>query len=646
MCGICGIYSLDKSGVNQSLVKRMNDQIIHRGPDDEGYWLSQNSVPFIALASRRLSIIDLSAAGHQPMANEDKTLWITYNGEIYNYLELKQELENFGHKFNSDSDTEVILHAYEQWGTECLRRFNGMWAFVLWDSRNKRLFCARDYFGIKPFYYYHDKNIFVFASEIKAILAHPAVAKKINHEILYDYLTTGYVDHSEDTFFAGIKHLKSSHYMLIDSKNNATINKWWNIEAGAIGVIDKGANEHDVVSNFRDLLEDSVRIRLRSDVPVGTCLSGGLDSSSIVCLINRLLLQHKVVRPELIGAHQKTFSACYDDKRVDEQKFMNMVIQQTAAESHKTFPSSKELWNDLSKLIWHQEEPFRSTSIYAQFCVMKLVSQNKVKVLLDGQGADELLAGYFNYPAILLNSLISKGDLSKAFYEWRHSIFSTPYQKVKLLLFIIYSRLPSNLRSLARSSLAALYQESSVKSKPFAVREDWAIKFKGRINSFYEARYKYTNDLNRTLYSDTLEYGLPALLRYEDKNSSAFSLEARVPFLDHRFVEFCFSLSYNYKIRDGLTKWILRESMKGVIPKEIALRRDKIGFATPEVQWLAENRDNIKNLFKGSKVLCGEFIMPDKVFGSIDSMLSRDTIKFTDIWRWVNLEMWLRAFFG
>ena len=645
MCGICGIYSSQPT--RESLIKKMSDIIGHRGPDDEGFHVFNDQPPFVALGNRRLSILDLSSSGHQPMSNEDQTIWITYNGEIYNYLELREELLKSGHKFHSVTDTEVIIHSYEQWGIDCLRHFNGMWAFAIWDTDKKQLFCARDYFGIKPFYYYWDGKVFAFASEIKSIITHPNITKKVNEEILYDYLTTGFVDHSADTFFSGIKQLRSSHYLILNHSNQIQIQRWWNIDQQHMGNISSEARENDIITQFRKLLADSVRLRLRSDVPVGTCLSGGLDSSSIVCLINRLLLQHKVVKPELIGAHQKTFSACYDDSRIDERQFINSVIKQTSAESHLTFPGWKGLWDDLNHLVWHQEEPFRSTSIYAQYCVMKLVAQKGVKVLLDGQGADELLGGYFNYPGVLLTQLFAQGKFISAYNEWQQSIFTTPWQKTKLLLFVIYNLLPSFMRSMARLSLSELLPErASIRNKPFGARPDWTRKFAGRINQLYEKRFRHTKDLNKMLYVDVFEYGLPALLRYEDKNSSAFSLEARVPFLDHRLVEFAFSLGTSYKIRGGWTKWLLRESMKGIIPDEIAYRRDKIGFATPEITWLRENRNNIYDLFNKPGILSGEFVKPVSICDNLDSMLADDKVKFTDIWRWVNLEIWLRSFFA
>ena len=324
MCGISGIYNLNNEPVSRSLLKDMTDVLLHRGPDDEGYILlnSGDGSSDIAFGHRRLSIIDLSSSGHQPMPNEDKSIWITYNGEVYNYIELREELEKAGHVFNSKTDTEVIIHAYEAWGEECLRRFNGMWAFAIWDFNKKRLFCARDRLGVKPFYYIYNKKQFAFASEIKSLLK-TGIEKKPNDAIIFDYLAFGLQDHTEDTFFEGVKQLKPAHYLFLE---NGVLRKerYWNIEVND----EIGGKENDE-SRFYDLLRDSVRLRLRSDVPVGTCLSGGLDSSSIVCVMNKLIHDKKM---------QKTFSACSDNKKFDERRYIEDVIEETGAEKNYIFP--------------------------------------------------------------------------------------------------------------------------------------------------------------------------------------------------------------------------------------------------------------------------------------------------------------------
>src|SRR3972149_3015976 len=321
MFGIAGILNFTDKAIRKETVREMSESLYRRGPDDEGFYLDGR----IALIHRRLSIIDLSSAGHQPMCNEDNTLWLTYNGEIYNYKELTSELKMHGHIFRSMTDSEVIIHAYEEWGENCLKKFNGMWAFALWDSRKRQLFCARDRFGIKPFYYFLDENRFIFASEIKPILTDKTIPCGPNDRVIFDYLAyenNDYIDHTEETFFHGIKRLMPAHYMVVNSRGDISHSRYWDLDPNER--IDEISDE-DAAQRFYNLFEDSIRLRLQSEVPLGTCLSGGLDSSSIVCMANRLIFDNGV-DPEIIGERQKTFSACFTDKACDERDFINEVV--------------------------------------------------------------------------------------------------------------------------------------------------------------------------------------------------------------------------------------------------------------------------------------------------------------------------------
>jgi asparagine synthase (glutamine-hydrolysing) len=420
MCGISGIWHLDNSrSISPSLIAQMTFTLRHRGPDDEGYLFvdtvtghhegrrGRDTVPELqmpdvrqgsekrydlAFGFRRLSIIDLSPAGHQPMGNADGSLWVVYNGEIYNYLELREELKARGHTFRTATDTEVILCAYEEWGEACLERFNGMWAFALWDGHRQQLFCARDRFGIKPFYYVWDGTTFAFASEIKALLQMPDITRRPNEPVIYDYLRYGHLDHSEETFFTGIKQFPPAHFLLLRPTRQFSLRRYWDL------IPDRRAeplftSDASYAERFYSLFEDAVRLRLRSDVPIGTCLSGGLDSSAIVCVANKLLLDENVIDPDLVGERQRTFSSCFDDRQYDERQYIQAVLALTGAEPNYTFPKGGELLDALTKLMWHQDEPFGSTSIYAQWRVMEKTAERGVKVLLDGQGGDELLAG-------------------------------------------------------------------------------------------------------------------------------------------------------------------------------------------------------------------------------------------------------------
>ena len=619
MCGIAGIYNLNSEPVSQEFLKQMCDIMRHRGPDDEGYYIDNN----IGFGHRRLSIIDLSPAGHQPMSNDDETIWLVYNGEVYNYVELREELDRKGYSFRTNNDVEVIIKAYEEWDTACLDRFNGMFAFALWDKRKKRLFCARDRFGIKPFYYYFDGKIFLFASEIKAILLHPDVPKRPNDAIIYDYLASKALNHTEETFFEGIKQLRSSHYLVLDAERHPKITKWYDIAINHELGDFSGRRDKEYAEQFLELFTDAIRLRLRSDVPIGSCLSGGLDSSSIVCLANKLIFENGVVDKKLVGERQKTFTASYEDERVDERKYAEEVVQLTGAEKNDVFPDGDMLWEELEKVTWHQDEPFGSTSVYAQWNVFRKAAERGVQVLLDGQGADELLAGYVtNYVPRWLNTLLRKGHLFKMLAE------AKAFSDVVSISTIV--------RNAIRYSLPPGFV-LSLKSLPHW-RPFIAKNLRQRCGRNAVSVYP---GLSRALYSSVLEAGMPTLLHYEDRNSSAFSIEGRVPFLDFRLVEFMFQLPLDQKMRNGWTKVILRNAMKGIIPENIRLRRDKLGFPTPEFVWLRQHQDKIRSLFSSGNVLSKDYLSREWILSNLDNALSERDIGVSTIWRCINLEVWM-----
>ena len=407
MCGIAGQYCLDGKEPDKKLLSVMSERLAHRGPDGEGTHIRGP----IAFAHRRLAIIDLSDEGLQPMTNEDGTLWLVFNGEIYNFVELRQELIKKGHIFHSKSDTEVILHAYEEWGHNCLTRFNGMWAFALWDDPRQELFCARDRFGIKPFYYALTGDSFLFASEIKALLAHPAVGTKPDDVTLGTYLAWGVLDHSERTMFDGIFQLRPAHAMVVTKNGTQQPFRYWDGKVNA--EIRSTVPDAEVASKLRSLLHDATRIHLRSDVAVGTCLSGGIDSSALTSIINGLIREETL---SSVGTRQKTFSVVFSDERFDESRYIDEVITATAVDAHRTEPSPEKLWDDIDRLVYMQDEPFGSLSIYAQYCVMRLAHE-QVKVVLDGQGADELLAGYLAYQGSFIGGLLRSFHVLTGFRE-------------------------------------------------------------------------------------------------------------------------------------------------------------------------------------------------------------------------------------
>ena len=627
MCGICGLINFDKKPVDSSVLKKINDTLSHRGPDDEGFYIEKN----IGLAQRRLSILDLSPLGHQPMFYDGKNLVIVFNGEIYNYIEVREELLKLGYKFRSESDTEVILAAYREWGTDCLGKFNGMWAFVIYDRKKKLIFASRDRMGVKPFYYLYDKKKFLFASEIKAILAHPEVKALPNEKIVWDYLISGLTDHSEQTFFKGIKELRGGYYLILKN-NKLQIKKYWDLNP------DKKAenlNDFDFQKKFQELFLDSVRLRLRSDVPIGTCLSGGLDSSAIVCAINDFLKKEGKIAQ--IGQWQKTFSAAYDDKKYkdcDERKYIDEVIHKTKAKSYLIFPSGKKLVDEIEEVIYHQDYPFCSTSIYAQWNVFRLAKQNGMKVMLDGQGSDELLAGYHPYFGIYFSELLRKFNIPRLIYE--SIMYSRKHDRPVSGIF------KDLFLGLARRGILGGIASRFMKNQwpEYDVFEpSWKNKFPSHTFD------RPTGDFLKDGLHNHLKYSITSLLRYEDRDSMAFGIESRVPFLDYRFVEFVYSLADNQKIRHGETKWIMREALKGVLPEKIRTRQDKIGFATPEEYWMKEELGKeMKKVFASEKFQSRGFFQKGKAVELFNRYLKGEIKNYPLFWRLYNYEMWMRVF--
>ena len=425
---MCGIFGIFHPQVEKKWIQKMARILRHRGPDDEGFLAvdtsrrkitelsgeeSQVSYPRIEnfsqdadlfLGHRRLNILDISTLGHQPMANCRRDLWIIYNGEIYNYVELREELRSLGHHFSTNCDTEVLLASYEEWGVDCLHKFNGMWAFVIYDVKKNELFAARDRFGVKPLYYVHRENTLIFASEIKAIVSLPIVEKQINPEAVFDYLVLGWEEYTEESFWSQIYELPPSFAFRYDFKNRQ-FHKWKYYE---LHYTEKNArfqkkSFQEMIENTRQLMVRGIEMRLRSDVPVGSCLSGGLDSSTIVCIINELLQKRGISQ---VGDRQKVFTTCYRDSRVDESSWAKMVVEKTGASWKRTFPTAEEFRDDLSEMVYTQDIPFGSTSIYAQYRVMKLASENGITVLLDGQGGDEIFTGYKSYYVVFFAELL------------------------------------------------------------------------------------------------------------------------------------------------------------------------------------------------------------------------------------------------
>ena len=560
----------------------MTNVLAHRGPDAEGHWINAE----VALGNRRLSIIDLSDAGRQPMRYLDRYM-IVHNGEIYNYIELRDELQKKGHSFFSKTDTEVIAAAYDAWGEECVDHFDGMFAFAIWDQKQKTLFVSRDRFGEKPFFYFLDNEQFVFASEMKALWA-AGIERKVNLKLLFNYLTIGYVDNPnipDETFFENISKLPAGTCLKLTLPDfQCSIEDYWDID---IENENKKISDQQAIEQFSHLFQQSVKRRLRSDVAVGTSLSGGLDSSSIVATVREFM-----THPSSPAA----FSSTFPGFEKDESKFSKTVADKFQLQHFTTTPTAEDLYNDMEKLFYHQEEPFSSSSIFAQYKVYELAKQQGIKVLLDGQGADEILAGYHQYYKWYWQELFRKRRLSS-------SGELTAARELGI-----------SERFGWKNRIAALFPEfaSIFLERQYllnALRHEDLTKDFTQLQS-KEAYYITPGifSLNGVLYFNTCMHGLEELLRYADRNSMAHSREVRLPFLNHELVEFVFSLPASFKIRKGWTKWLLRETMKNKLPGDIVWRKDKTGFEPPQEQWM--QGQNVQELILAAKQkLIGENIL-------------------------------------
>lgn len=673
MCGIFGIWQQDGQPIELALLQSATTALRHRGPDDEGYVLISTQSgqamacggpdsdprldlphitqffgkPFnMAFGFRRLAILDLSPAGHQPMSSPDGHLWIVFNGEIYNYLELRAELADYGYEFQSSTDTEVILAAYQQWGAECLSRFNGMWAFAIWDRQAQQLFVARDRFGIKPLYYLHNNHIFAFASEIKALVGRQKLLSfESDERAIYRYLVSGHLPSPQrgQTFFKDIKSLPPGRWLLVGPET-VRQRRYWNLPVSAAGSPNGRAT--DVIEQYRELFIDSVRLRLRADVPVGTCLSGGIDSSAIVCVVNQLKAREGLAAIQL-GKQQKTFSAIYNTAGpYNERPYVERIVQATNVEDNFTVPSVKRLRSDLERFVWHQEEPFTSTSMFAQWCVMELAHKRGVTVLLDGQGADEVLAGYRPF-ARFLGDLLGQGWLGLALTEARAIQTNTGIAISTLLTQAITRRLWANIgsnlwlrrwveplwrrRINQRVTLAGLNRDFIARQQHPDSPVDWQVE---NEQSSLASYLGYTVE----------ESSLPHLLRYEDRNSMAFGLEGRVPFLDYRLIQFSFETALPWCIHQGWTKWILRQAMDGLVPPEITWRKDKVAFATPQTSWLGEWLQAEPDFF-GDGVFSNVFLDLGAAQAKLKLWLGSNG-PVPPVWRWINLEQWLRVWYS
>ena len=597
----------------------MSDVMAHRGPDDAGVHVEDG----VGFAHRRLSIIDLSDAGHQPMVSADNALAIVFNGEIYNYRELMDTLRGLGHEFESHSDTEVILHAYQEWGTRCVTYFNGMWSFALWDARRGRLFCSRDRFGEKPFYYAHLGERLVFASEIKAVLA-AGIEARPNMDYLAHAVVDVALDDSDETYFLGIDQLRPAHSMVFERGRVRTFRYWDYEHERVMDTYDFS----DPVRGVRELLEDSVRLRIvASDVQVGSCLSGGMDSSSIVALASGLF-----------GVPMATFSVAYRDPGFDERRYAELVAKTFDCDSTFIEPGPEEFFSVMSRMAWFQDEPSLGPGLYSQWHAMQL-AQPRVKVVLDGQGGDELMAGYRNYLDFHLRSLLGgaarghHGDLS-AFFAALPPAARTWDLPLPLAI----------ARAAAGPKARDLYRTLTGTRTDHDISSD-VIELAASRPALERSSGKTGDALNDLLYDDITRDHMPGLLHYEDRNSMAFSVEARTPFLDYRLVEYSLGVPGALKVAGGHTKSLLRSAMAGITPAEVLGREDKMGYSTPAGTWfrgpLSEAVGDI--LLSGttrSRGILNMKVVEHKLKAHGSGQLDQSW----QIYRWLSLEQWFRTF--
>lgn len=610
MCGIAGfIDSSLSTNDGSNLLNAMLEKIAHRGPDARGIF----NEDAVWLGHNRLSIIDLSDEANQPFHFEN--LCIVFNGEVYNYPEIKKELQQSGVVFRTQSDTEVIIAAYKKWGTACVNKFVGMWAFVIYDKVKKEVFASRDRFGIKPFYYMLEGTKFYFGSEYKALKPSSLFRNDFNYDQISRGLQMGWVCYHDQTYFNKIKALPAAHNLEFTIHNSQfTIKKYWDIETGKYSDL----SFEEKKNKFYDLFADSIKLHMRSDVPVASCLSGGLDSSAIVSMIQKL-------HPE---TSYKTFSIYYEGKNdVDERPFIREVIKKyPAIEPHYFSPSDKDVEEYFHHALYHADVPCTGSSFISQYFLMKLIKQHKIKVVMDGQGSDEYLGGYMHTFYRVIADLMLRGNFIKAIglTSGINKNINSPFVKT--------------FSHFGKSVLSATNSEQSLYTLEYKKYFPFLCSTKANVNPFTLSKVT-GNKTDNFLYHLIFNTSLPSLLQYEDRNSMAFSIESRVPFLDHRLVEFAFQLQTEDKVHETETKYILRKSMHGTLPEAIENRKDKKGFVTPgESKWL---RGPLRHLIEAdfSNI---DFLDKDKIKTLLSDYKAGNDKYATLIWRVAVLNYWVR----
>lgn len=614
MCGIAGIYN-PGGAADEALLRRMTNAMVHRGPDNEGYYLR----PPIGLGMRRLSIIDLEG-GRQPIGNEDGTLQIVFNGEIYNYRELQVELTAHGHRLATRSDTEVIVHLYEEFGAGCLNRLNGMFAFALWDANREELFLARDRLGVKPLYYWSDGRTLVFASELKALLLHPAVPREFDAQALADYLTFMYIP-APKTPFAGVSKLLPGHY-LVANRRGLRLERYWSLADYAAP---RNVSLPEAATRVRELLEDSVRLRLRSDVPVGAFLSGGMDSSSVVALAAR-----QMDRP------LTTFSVGFTRDGINELPYAKQVAEAYRTIHHEIQATAEDVIRLLPRLIWHMDEPNGDSAMVPTYLVSELAA-TRVSVILSGLGGDELFAGYPRYQLPL-----ERGGFKRSAYRL------LPEFARRGIVLPVAARLTPSLHAKLLAAVATTEERYLASVSIFSPAEKNRLLRKNgwlapdQVVTYYDA-YPGTDPVNRFMFVDAHTYLPDDILALTDRMSMAVSLEARTPFLDYRLVEYCTGLPGSFKLNRSAWKIVLKEAMAGFVPR-VVIERDKWGFGAPLSSWLMRRLlPYARSVISRGWLVDSDLVDP----AGVDDLLRRFSGAVPEaqqIWTLLVLELWARMY--
>lgn len=634
LCGLFGLASSPPGLLDAALVGKLFSLLHHRGPDDRG-WLvfgesgartgsqTDHLEGGVILLHTRLSILDLSPAGHQPMSTSDGRFHLSFNGEIYNYVELRRDLEALGHDFASGTDTEVLLNAWAEWGASALNKLVGMFAFAIVDTERRVLVLARDQFGIKPLYYAPLEGRLAFASEIPPLLEVPDVSRRANSQRVYDYLRYGRTDHGSETMFAAIRQVQPGHYLEVPLERPDQVDErqYWSLEPQPVG----GLSLDEAAERLRELFLDNVRLHLRSDVPVGSAFSGGVDSSANVSAM-------RFLSGPALELH--TFSYVADDPALSEERWMQLVARETSAEMHTVQASPQELVTDLDRLIEIQAEPFGSTSIYAQYRVFRLARETGIKVMLDGQGADELFAGYRHYLSDRLAGLLAQGRwltaarLSAALSKLPGA--SPSGTLARAVGNAVPPALDAPVRRLTGHRLVPAWLDGD-----WLAAHDVTLPDPGRAARGSLRAYRL----------ETLRTGLRELLRYEDRNSMAWSIESRVPFLTPALAEFAAGMPDDFLIEaDGRGKLVLRRSLRGLVPAPILDRRDKIGFATPEPSWLRALDSWIETVFESDAARRAAPLRLPEARADWQEMREGRKPFDASAWRWLNYVRWTELF--